>query len=131
MGASENYILLQSPTGVKNHPVNNFGTPDVVDNLIPTLAQKYREIREKDGHTGVLSINDLSLPFGGVFDLNAQLNDAGGHFSHEIGIDVDINTLDSKPVPVDLKLLNRLACFLGGRKIPEPKIHYRFDGCVP
>ena len=128
---NQDYVQKQTPTGEDRHPVNNYGTADVVFDQIPLLAQFYRVARKKDGYTGVLSINDLSLPFGGVFDLNKQLNDAGGHVSHEIGIDVDINTSDSSEVPVDLQVLNRLACLLDGRKIREPTIHYRFDGCVP
>lgn len=104
---SEDYILLQSPTGVKNHPLNNFGRKDVVNKRIPVFAKQFRKDRTKaTAQTGVLSINDLSLPFGGVFDLCGNLTECPGkgHGSHEIGIDVDINSVDSN----DVSILNEL-----------------------
>lgn len=96
------YIQKQSAKGEAAHPQNNFGTRDVIENRLPFIAQKFRDERRMgNGKMGLLSFNDLSLPFGGVFDLNLQLNDAGDHKSHEIGVDVDINKVNLTDAEVD------------------------------
>lgn len=37
-------------------------------------------------------INDISLEYGGMFDVNGQWNTNGGHSSHRIGTDVDVRS---------------------------------------
>ena len=120
--------------GTTLHPlgVNHFATTDMVFRVF-NVARMFREFRtEFFGLTGVLKINDISLPLGGVFDLNGKLNDAGGHVSHEIGIDVDIESTDSNDVSIVpqrpfLKIIAKKA--LGCRKITD--IHYRCDQPIP
>ncbi len=40
-------------------------------------------------HPGLVAINDMSLPFGGKFDINGTWS--GDHASHLTGTDVDVN----------------------------------------
>lgn len=110
------------------HPLgtNHFATMQTITQ-INNLTGVYFALT-RDFTSGVLKVNDMSLPFGGVFDLNGQLNVAGGHVSHETGIDVDIETADTAGKAVKRRFLTKTACWLGGRPIPEPTIHYRFDG---
>ncbi|MCP4393909.1 MAG: hypothetical protein GY804_06530, partial [Alphaproteobacteria bacterium] len=90
-------------------------------------------------HTGNnLCVNDASLQNGGYFD-----NGAGGtcHGSHRQGIDVDINTeaeltclenLKTEYVTyrgnsmTKAKALDRMAASIGGFKVIEDSLHYRF-----
>jgi len=124
--ASPDYIQVQSPQGRLDHPENNFGQVDVVNNRLPTIARLFRGIRGNvTGKVGLLSLNDLSLPSGGVFDLILQLNDAAGHLSHETGIDFDVNQLDSllDSIVPEIALLTRIARGRGCDYIHF--IHYR------
>lgn len=128
---SPDYIQVQSAQGKLNHPQNNFGTLDVINNRIPTIARLFRAQREMaTGLTGLLSFNDLSLPLGGVFDLILQLNDAAGHLSHETGIDFDVNSKDSKLVPIkpEIGLLRGLAKMKGCKWVHF--IHFRCNTAI-
>ncbi len=66
------------------HPQSHFGTSSMLASLT-SLAQKYSE-----GFPGYkLAFNDISLPFGGLFDLAA--NWAPDHISHRLGTDADVH----------------------------------------
>lgn len=131
LAQSNLYVQRQSPTGAQRHPQNNYGTPHVVTQRIPVLAEKFlEERRQETGQTAVLSFNDISLPFGGMFDINGLLTTAAGHVSHEVGIDFDVNTSDSNSVPLsdaDVQSLRELAerGQVGCRWIH--RIHFRCD----
>lgn len=72
--------------GTANHPDANWLRNDAKQTLM-MIAQIYYM---KSGR--LLSINDMSLPLGGMFDLDGQYSTNGGHTSHRRGLDADINT---------------------------------------
>jgi len=86
------------------HPMNHFGTPFMVGSVIPGLAADYFAQRQ-----GTLGINDMSLPKGGLFDLNQQWNNRGGHNLHRYGTSVDINGAQTNGAPVAIRTLEALA----------------------
>lgn len=80
LGAGSNYDLVgQTAT----HPSNHFGTAGLLASL-GSLAQTY-----STAYPGQrLGYNDMSLPFGGLFDISA--NWGTPHKSHRLGTDVDL-----------------------------------------
>jgi hypothetical protein len=82
-----------------------YATPEMIDKL-SRLAEAYRE--EYKNRYGVpdarISFNDLSLPYGGLFDI--QNNWQPDHRLHRLGRSADVN----KSAPyMDKKLIDRLA----------------------
>ena len=72
---------------------NHWAHPSVVTNL-QDIAREWREIARasgtQDSLQAPLKINDLSLPWGGRFDIAGQWN--GSHETHRVGRDADIRT---------------------------------------
>lgn len=67
------------------HPEGQWGTPEALD----ALREIAKEYRDRTGQR--LSVNDLSLPWGGLFDFkNVYLPP---HKTHREGTDADINQL--------------------------------------
>ncbi len=125
------YEQRQSAGAKQLHPMNNYGTPDVVLRRIPMIAEQFlRERQSATGKTSVVSINDISLPSGGVFDINGALENDTLHVSHEIGVDFDVNSTDSTLTPLtgkELKALRELAeGSVGGCRYIHA-IHFRCD----
>jgi len=96
----------------------------------------------KTNTQGMLSFNDASLAFGGFFDKGTLNRDEACHVSHRKGIDIDINSIDSKGRDIWFDNftgingnysilffeLERYAKFNGGIRVPERgSIHYRFS----
>lgn len=117
------------PGETTTHPKNHFGTEDAVTRL-RKIAQQYK----KDS-TRKLSINDMSLPKGGMFDLCATYNPSdtcaaapkGGHNTHRTGTDADI---DQQGVPClqDHDLLKAVLAAGATRKCEsEGRKHVDFD----
>jgi hypothetical protein len=78
------YLKVRTPE--TNHVDDvAFGADFLTHQMIPAIAEEYTAL---SGRT--LSINDISLPKGGVFDY-LNLNWLGPHNSHREGNDVDIN----------------------------------------
>jgi hypothetical protein len=79
IGSSDDYVLI----GTKPiHPSSHWGTPDVVAKL-KAIASEYRQ------ETGdKLYFNDMSLPWGGILDINA--NWGAPHAEHRNGNVIDI-----------------------------------------
>ncbi|MCZ6625901.1 MAG: hypothetical protein O7B35_17010, partial [Deltaproteobacteria bacterium] len=129
---SEEYILTGSTS---RHLLNNHYAADGMEFRILNLARLFRAIRTQlFGLTGGLKINDISLPNGGVFDLCGDLTTCPGeekpfkgHSSHEIGIDVDIESTDSNNVSIvgQRHLLRIFAREMGCRNIGPT--HHRCD----
>ena len=70
------------------HPNGDYGVLNLVGPLM-AIARDYKtRTRAK------LSINDMSLPWAGVFDLSGDWNPSPGHFSHQQGHSVDFNHFD-------------------------------------
>lgn len=97
--------------GRASHPQAYFGTSAMVDALTG-LAKAYREeiLRTKGTHVKV-SYNDMSLPWGGLFDIISNWDCK--HVLHRLGTSVDVNHRaqvdDGGGVPVDERVLDRLA----------------------
>lgn len=87
----EHYVKCRSeacptPLSGASHPEGSHGTQDTTKKL-KAIARKYFE------RTGrKLSINDISLPKGGLFDINN--NWATPHIEHRTGTDADLNRCD-------------------------------------
>ena len=90
---------------------------------------------------GTLCFNDATLRYGGLFDAGTADRKAQCHESHRRGIDIDVNTHANFGCPDDLnakaprngvqqfkkRILDSLVTTrLGGRKITESSLHYRF-----
>lgn len=89
-----------------------------------------------------LSLNDASLPMGGVIDNKLSAGggrDAACHVSHRQGIDLDINLTDSGGVNMAreltvwegtsmtyLRFLTKVMQYFGVEKAREEPVHYRF-----
>lgn len=73
------------------HPEGTYGKPDTI-NKLKDIAREY--FKKTDGRK--LSINDISLPKGGLFDY--KNNWAAPHQTHRTGTDVDINRTDGGEV---------------------------------
>jgi probable HAF family extracellular repeat protein len=82
LGPGANYELV----GDNNfHPENHYGIPDfnsALQSLAGDYAAKYPGSK--------LAYNDMSLAFGGVFDLNRSWNSILGHAEHRLGINADL-----------------------------------------
>lgn len=131
LGVGGSYRLTGS-TGT--HPANHYGTDSTIVS-VNYMANDYL------GETGtILGINDMSLPWGGLFDVNE--NWSAPHSWHRIGESVDIDRC-ADGVLVDQTLLDEIATgSYGATRIVEralkpppcagpadtPRIHYEFSG---
>ena len=115
--------------GGDTHPKANFATRNTV-NKIKKIAKMYHE-DERGGNK--LSINDMSLPWGGMFDLNnnwcaKKPNPDGtggiGHWSHRKGTGIDINSQDIGGKAVNTAFLEDIARAEGCEPKPSSGIHY-------
>lgn len=80
-----NYLLDNSQDGMGYHPDVHYGSQKLIDTLT-AVANEYREIYPNSERLG---IRDMSLPWGGLFDLNYDWKEP--HYGHTIGADADIN----------------------------------------
>lgn len=108
--------------GTDTHPQGTHGT----GSTIATLQKIARTYFERTGRK--LSINDLSLPRGGLFDINNNWNPP--HRTHRFGNDADINRIDGGGIIVDCedelgpivkdvargRMLPKLRCESGDRR---------------
>lgn len=82
------YRVIRSPASVGLHKRGVSGTSDAVSG-VSAIAQDYFYVSGQG-----LSVNDLSLPRGGKFDLAAGYTEGGEHASHRLGKDADFNSTD-------------------------------------
>ncbi len=128
---------------VIHHPANHYGTSYTLRQLqlaIRDFAQ-WSGTERGYGHYLVLGVNDMSLIYGGMFDICSDWTPPG-HDSHRRGTSVDISSsawrYDGVGLPIDLKttlardgftLLKHLTDIMenqhGTRELEEP-IHYKF-----
>ena len=107
--AGGSYAVLRG--GTDTHPDGTYGTPDLIF-LVRTVANAYQFYSGK-----ALSINDMSLKWGGIFDID---NDwLPGHALHQNGHSVDINRTG-----LNNFLLHSIAAAAGLVEVSEPTIHY-------
>ena len=97
-----------------SHPENHYATNDTIS-AIQGMAQDYFEATEGT----MISINDMSLPWGGLFDISG--NWAPSHHWHRTGKSVDIDHEG-----VDETVLDEIAITHGGRRREVDRIHYEF-----
>lgn len=89
------YRVLRSPASTGLHEKGTSGTSDAISGVI-AIGQDYFQMTGRG-----LSVNDLSLPRGGKFDLAASYNETGAHVSHRLGKDVDFNSTDLGGRPIN------------------------------
>ncbi len=82
------FYRLTGQTG--DHPDNHYGTNDTIFN-IQGMAQDYFDLCDEDICNETLGINDMSLIWGGLFDVDGNWNSATGHGLHRGGKSVDID----------------------------------------
>jgi hypothetical protein len=93
--STDDHYLRKGQTDT--HPVNHYGTTNTITQLKDIAKQYFKDT----GRT--LQINDISLPKGGLFDINANWKTS--HITHRTGTDADIN-VDSKWCVNDTELRN-------------------------
>ncbi|MCL5268339.1 MAG: Ig-like domain-containing protein [Bacteroidetes bacterium] len=135
----EPYTLAQATqAAVNNHPDNDYCTPAMGDSLFLAVLDFYDWSASPAGG-GVpikISLNDMSLPWGGVYDIDADWRSP--HQLHRIGRSVDINNgglyqeynSNHPSLAMMTKLgkeLQRWMNFHQGYRIPEGRsVHYEF-----
>lgn len=135
-------LQFYRPTGqTGDHPDNHYGTNDTIFN-IQGMAQDYFDLCDEDICNETLGINDMSLPWGGLFDVNGDWKSPHGMIvgveKHRIGKAVDIDRCAQTLVMQDY--LDKIAKKHSGKRIVEealevpgcegpadtPRIHYDF-----
>lgn len=86
--ASDNYFGGHNPPQSTAHTSNNFGTQKLIS-AIQTIANEYHAAFP---NADVLYVYDMSLPYGGIIDVNR--NWKRPFFGHEYGIDADISKME-------------------------------------
>lgn len=118
--ASETIRLI----GIRDeHPSSHWGTPDMVSAL-RALADSVHT--RYDTH---IEVNDMSLEFGGKFDLAADYSRGGSHAEHRVGRNADLRTIIF--THAQLRFIHRTWELLGGSVYDEtntsqPHYHLRF-----
>lgn len=84
----KNYILYNSTTAASYHPDSHYGTKEFIDALT-SIADDYWAVCPGP-KAKPLYINDMSLPWGGKFDLNLKWT-TGSHTEHQKGINADVS----------------------------------------
>ena len=115
------------------HPGSHFGTAAMVTAL-RTVADSFHERFARQ-----LEVNDISLPLGGKFDLNAAYGSGGKHTAHREGRSADVRTHGESPLSARQKdfvydLWERLGGTVHDETILEngqpntesPHYHFRF-----
>jgi hypothetical protein len=137
------FTLFQSSTGRANHPANDYCTPAMGDDLLLAIYDFnfWSASKEGGGVPMIVSLNDMSLPWGGIFDIDVDWQTP--HILHRIGHSVDINntgpfqvqdpdnpedTTARVPTEKGRKLQKYMNDHGEGRQIPEPNsVHFEFD----
>ncbi len=102
LGAGDGYALIGQTT---THPANHYGTENALYSLLD-LADAFSETGK-----GTLRINDISLIWGGLFDIKA--NWSSPHKSHRIGKNVDVDDVTAEGKKVRSTSLKKVAEKLG------------------
>jgi hypothetical protein len=125
---------------IPNHPSNHWCVQTMKDSLSAALKDFYDWSGTKKGGDQPikLGINDMSLPWGGYFDLNANFDSDAlkpSHSFHRVGLSVDINNTADGDIRYEDgtltdkgKELRNIMKRYGGKKYPETPIHFGFNG---
>lgn len=76
------------PPSNPNDDHNHWGTNEF-NNRIESMSLAWLNLFSNEPK---LQINDMSLPYGGLFDINGQWNSASGHDTHREGTNADIKS---------------------------------------
>lgn len=108
-----------------NHKyMNHFGAPQM-QQFLSDMTALYAQL---EGQPVVLGVNDISLPSGGLFDIDG--NWTPSHWYHRIGCGVDIDGSDSNGNPIDETDLETVVGQLGGFRVNEGSIHFELKSSV-
>lgn len=116
-----------------SHSANHYGTNSTKVAVYNMASDYWNEALVR------LGINDMSLPWGGLFDINGNWSSSPGHSLHRTGESVDIDRCVDG-VLVNQRRLNEIAIIYGGERIIEdalrpppcagpadtPRIHYEY-----
>lgn len=118
------------------HPSNHWGTPGAIQAL-PLIAADYKnQYYPVGGITDAQKIayNDMSLSYGGKFDLGKSWSSAGAHAEHREGINCDVR---SNNIPTKRwARLNEIFRNRGSNRTNDetgtnaPHWHLRFEGSL-
>ncbi len=112
-----------------NHQNMNHNARLEMHDFVGGLAKVFRKTLNT---TGLMGVNDMSLPFGGAFDIEGTWG-TGSHITHRLGVDVDINRYiyfaagapqSLTPDEID-ELTEEANLKIGARRINESSIHFR------
>jgi hypothetical protein len=124
------FVFAQSDIGQANHPDNTWCAPEIGNTLFLAILDFYEWARTPKGGGRAIqtSINDMSLVWGGLFDIGADWNiERPSHSFHRVGLSVDINL-----GTMNRRQLNQLTGYVsrrgGIRHTERPQIHYGFSG---
>jgi hypothetical protein len=123
---------------IPNHPSNHWCVQTMKDSLSAALNDFYDWSGSKEGKDQYikLGVNDMSLTWGGLFDIDGDWNiDNPSHSFHRVGLSVDINNTGDGDIRYEDgtltekgKKLREYMKKYGGKKYPEEKIHFGFNG---
>jgi hypothetical protein len=107
------------------HTANHYSQP-YMSVAVPQIAGIYLNLESgSSGPQPTLGINDMSLPLGGIFDIDNLWDNAKGHNLHRSGTSVDIDHADGSGLNLNLVLLDYLMHSSGlCRVIEKGSIHY-------
>jgi hypothetical protein len=120
----------------QNHLSNHWCTQKTKDSVKAALKDFYdwTLTQDRGGKAVKVGVNDMSLEWGGAFDIPGRWGFSDQHSFHRIGLSVDIdNTPGNFRAAGDTLTstgnhLKKIFESYGGRKYRETSIHFGFDG---
>lgn len=90
MAPGQNYILYNSEEAAEHHPESHYGTQSLIDVLVG-ISDEYKSAIPD---ASPIEINDMSLPWGGLFDLDMTwVTSPANHEMHRCGNQADIRKI--------------------------------------
>jgi hypothetical protein len=124
------WTLAQTQIGERRHPENNWCAQEFADSIRLAIRQFYNwsVSEEGGGRAVVVSLNDMSLLFGGRFDISGRWDGRNSqqHLYHRVGKSIDVNQTLSSAQLRQLTFFMRRRGLL--RNAERPQIHYGSDG---
>lgn len=124
-----------------NHPRNHWCNEIMKDSLSAALSDFYNWSGSEEGGDQYikLGVNDMSLPWGGLFDISGgwviDFPTKKSHSFHRVGLSVDIDNTQDGDIRYEDGTLTKKGKKLReyiekycGKKYPEQKIHFGFNG---
>lgn len=111
-----------------NHPKNDYCTTAMGDSLFAGIVDFnfWTASRKGGGKQIIVSINDMSLPWGGAFEYEGHWNVNNHHVFHRVGLSVNVNCGGLSDAKIR-KLTWILGRYGGGLNDEyPPQVHYGF-----